>query len=502
MTSVTRPLSLTLAALGGQGGGVLASWLTAVARLEGYLVQATSVPGVAQRTGATIYYLEFFPCSGLPADGRRPVMALMPNPGDVDIVVASEWIEAGRMIQRGLVTPDRTTLIASTHREYTISEKSDPLDGRADADAVLAEARRRARRLVAYDMASLAEQHGAIISAVILGAIAGAADLPFAVESYRQAIRQGGIAVATNLAAFDASFVQSQAGGDAALAGLAESPAQPAAADLPAALAKRIRDGFPAPARAILAHGVSRLLDYQDEAYAAEYLERVERVARVERPGESSVRLTIAVARGLALWMSFEDTIRVAELKVRPGRLAGIRRSAGARAGQVIEISEFLKPRVEEICGTLPAGLGRRLLASSAGRRCLAPFTGARRVRSTTITGFLLLRSIAALKRWRRGTLRYAEETDRIDAWLGGIARHAAADYELAVELAECQRLVKGYGDTYERGLAGYERIATAAAHVAGREEAAATVARLRHAATADDSGETLRRELAALGRS
>ena len=121
MTAPTRPITLTLAALGGQGGGVVTGWLTEVARLEGFLVQATSVPGVAQRTGATIYYLEFFPESALPADGRLPVMALMPSPGDVDVVVASELMEAGRTIQRGLVTPDRTTLITSTHRSYTIS---------------------------------------------------------------------------------------------------------------------------------------------------------------------------------------------------------------------------------------------------------------------------------------------------------------------------------------------------------------------------------------------
>ena len=128
-----RPITLTIAALGGQGGGVVADWMIAVARTENYLVQATSVPGVAQRTGATFYYLEFFPEAALPADGRRPVMALMPSPGDVDVVVASELVEAGRAMQRGLVTPDRTTLIASTHRAYTVSEKSNLTDGRADS---------------------------------------------------------------------------------------------------------------------------------------------------------------------------------------------------------------------------------------------------------------------------------------------------------------------------------------------------------------------------------
>ena len=153
-----RPITLTIAALGGQGGGVVADWMIAVARTEHYLVQATSVPGVAQRTGATFYYLEFFPEAALPGDGRRPVMALMPSPGDVDVVVASELVEAGRAMQRGLVTPDRTTLIASTHRAYTVSEKSNLTDGRVDSSAIIDEARRQARRFVAFDMAELAEQ--------------------------------------------------------------------------------------------------------------------------------------------------------------------------------------------------------------------------------------------------------------------------------------------------------------------------------------------------------
>ncbi|HVN46945.1 MAG TPA: 2-oxoacid:acceptor oxidoreductase family protein, partial [Steroidobacteraceae bacterium] len=212
MSGTTRPLTLALMALGGQGGGVVTSWLTEVARREGFLVQATSVPGVAQRTGATLYYLEFFPLKELPPDGRRPVMALMPNPGDVDVVVATELIEAGRALQRGLITPDRTTLVTSTHRAYTISEKSHLGDGRVDADAILAATSRAARRVVALDMAELAARHGAIISAVALGAIAGGAGLPFAVESYRQAIRDGGSAVATNLAAFDASLERTRTG--------------------------------------------------------------------------------------------------------------------------------------------------------------------------------------------------------------------------------------------------------------------------------------------------
>ena len=79
-------------AMGGQGGGVLADWIVALAEAQGWIAQSTSVPGVAQRTGATIYYIEMLP----PQDGRAPVLSLMPAPGDVDVVIGAELMEAGR----------------------------------------------------------------------------------------------------------------------------------------------------------------------------------------------------------------------------------------------------------------------------------------------------------------------------------------------------------------------------------------------------------------------
>ncbi len=194
---------MTIAALGGQGGGVVTDWLVMTARRAGYFVQATSVPGVAQRTGATIYYLEFFPRSDAP-EGREPIMALMPNPGDVDIVVASEWMEAGRAINRGLVTKDRTTLIASTHRDYTIGEKIALGDGRASSRELFEIASAAAAKLIGFDMVKVADGAGGRISAVILGSIAGAGVLPWEIEEYHHAIRESGVGVDASLAAFEA----------------------------------------------------------------------------------------------------------------------------------------------------------------------------------------------------------------------------------------------------------------------------------------------------------
>ena len=127
-----RPTTIQVSAIGGEGGGVLSSWLVAAARNAGLPVQSTSIPGVAQRTGATIYYIEIYPIKIKSLGKRRPVMALYPGVGDIDIMVASEIIEAGRAISNGFVTPDRTHLIASTHRVYAIGERSDMGDGRYD----------------------------------------------------------------------------------------------------------------------------------------------------------------------------------------------------------------------------------------------------------------------------------------------------------------------------------------------------------------------------------
>ena len=133
--------------MGGEGGGVLADWIVDLGEHNGYLAQTTSVPGVAQRTGATIYYVELYPQKQAEQDGGTPVLALMPLPGDVDVVLASELMEAGRAVQRGLVTPDRTTLIASTHRVYAISEKSAMGDGRVDDAELLKHAEAAAKAL-------------------------------------------------------------------------------------------------------------------------------------------------------------------------------------------------------------------------------------------------------------------------------------------------------------------------------------------------------------------
>src|ERR1700722_16774899 len=187
-------------------GGGLADWSAALAEREGWAAQPTSVPGVAQRTGATIYYIEMAPAK----QGADPVFALMPAPGDVDVVLAAELMEAVRSMMRGLVTPERTTLIASTHRAFAVAEKQTPGDGVADPGAVSIAADFAAKRVIAFDMEALAKSNGSVISAAMFGALAGAAVLPFDRAAFESAVRAGGTGVESSLRAFPAAFDQVQ----------------------------------------------------------------------------------------------------------------------------------------------------------------------------------------------------------------------------------------------------------------------------------------------------
>jgi indolepyruvate ferredoxin oxidoreductase beta subunit len=501
-----RPIKLTIAALGGQGGGVLADWLIEIAEAENYIAQSTSVPGVAQRTGATIYYLEFFPRAAAEQAGRAPILALMPVPGDVDCVIASELAEAGRAIQRGLVTPDRTTLISSTHRSFAIAERSAMGQGAADSEGLVNLVRAQAKSVVLFDMEATAERNHTVISSVMLGALCGAGVLPFRKSNFQETIKHSGIAVAANLAAFEDAY-QSAQRGDSGFTGKAVSkispdiPLQARSARLQPVL-ERIKR-LPALVQPIVLEGARRAADYQDAAYAEQYLDRVETFAALEArlwADTSSYALLEAVSRSLALWMTFEDTIRVADLKTRSSRFARVKEEIRADKDQMFGITEFMKPRVEEIAGTMPLGLGRWLMGSPGLSGWLSKHTSGRQIKTRTLRGFGLLYLLAGLKRWRRGTLRFHEENARIEAWLAKIESVAKDNYLVAVQLAKAQRLVKGYGETHERGWRNFSALLGQVDALAARSDGGAVLARLIDAALADEEGNTLRREIAALG--
>ncbi len=494
--NVQRPINIAIAAMGGQGGGVLADWIVAMAEHADFLAQTTSVPGVAQRTGATIYYLEIFPRAALDDSALEPVMALMPAPGDVDVVIAGEIVEAGRSLLRGIVTPDRTTLISSSHRDYAINEKMEMGDGRADLEKMIAATSDAAKQLICFDMAKLAEDTGSVISSVLFGALAGAEVLPFLREQFEATIERSGVAVKSNLAGFKAGFdgvrTPSASAKPTVLSPAVVTTTHPQVA----AMLSRVEATFPPPARTLVVEGIRRLIDYQDLQYAGLYLNRLGPVVKADEAhggADNDYRLSAETARYLALWMSYEDTIRVADLKTRASRFERFRTEVKAEPEQLVYVQEFMHPRVEEICDTLPAWLGALVLKTPMLRGFIGLFCGSgRRIPTTKLSGFLLLYGIAGLKRWRRGTYRYQVEAANMERWLNDVATTAVHDNALAVEVAECQRLIKGYGDTHARGTRSFNRIMDALDAIRKAPNGAQRVRELRAAALADEFGNTL----------
>lgn len=475
-------IKLAIMAVGGQGGGVLTNWIVALAEQEGWRVQSTAVAGVAQRTGATIYYIEMAPQSA-----RDPVFALSPAPGDVDILIAAEWMEAGRAVMRGFVTPDRTTLIASTHRALAVSEKIVPGDGRADPGAVSDALEMAAARVIAFDMQGPAIASGSVISATLFGALAGSGALPFAVDRFQDVVRNSGRGVEASLAAFRAGLNGPEADADGhAKTGFVAPVGPVAQTEAWAALIQRV-EGLPTPVQAMAKAGLAKVVDFQDPAYGTEYLERLQLFVDLDTDPDQPV--ANAAAKHIANAMAYDDVIRVADLKTRTSRFTRIADEM-ATDGRQMHLTEFMHPRAEEICATMPARLGDWVEARPRMVRLIDRVFGrGRRVRTDTVFGFIQLYLVAGLRRKRRGTLRHRIEMAHIAEWQELALQTVPQDAALAVEILNTRRLIKGYSDTRVRGVSKYDRVLGALSMLQGRSDAADWLRRLREAALQDADG-------------
>jgi indolepyruvate ferredoxin oxidoreductase beta subunit len=491
------PITILLCALGGEGGGVLSQWLYDTAVHAGHAAQATSIPGVAQRTGATTYYVEI---ARNACAGEAPLFSLSPVPGAVDLLVSSELLETVRQIGNGMASAERTTVLSSSARALTVAEKMVPGDGRVDDAALLAVLQRHAQRAEVLDFGALARDAGTAISAVLLGAIAASGMLPFARADYEATIRRSGRGVEASLRGFALAHdtLAARAARRAQIDALLQpAPAARSAPELPAAW----RERFPPALHDLLALAHARLVDYQDADYAALYAERLARCVAADRSaGHAASR---EVARWLALWMAFDDIVRVAYLKLRAARQQRVRVEVGARDDEIVKTFEHFKPGVPEVAALLPAALARRLSAWDERRRARGrpawalPLT----LGSHRIGGTLALRLLASLKGQRRRGARYAVEQALIERWLTAVELGLAEDAVLGAELAACGRLIKGYGSTNERGK---ERLLHIVDHLAGAHTPAAqraqAVHEVREAALADDTGRTFDARLQAHG--
>jgi len=499
-SSLNEVIKIAIMAVGGQGGGVLSNWIVDLAEKNGYYVQATSVAGVAQRTGATIYYLELFP-----RGPERPVFSLHPSQGDVDILIASELMEAGRAVMRGFVTPDRTVVIASTHRTLAVPEKIAPGNEIGNSNIVLEAVPKVSRRFISFDMEEIATESGTVISACLFGALAGSEELPFGDSSFEEVINASGRGVEASLKAFKKSLALAKSNPPLASSDQLQennNPTPKPRLSGPLHLLKdfdqlKLRlDNMPEPVRDIGLHGLCKVVEFQDIQYGVEYIDRVDDILKLDKAhdGENhQFAFTVTAAKYIANAMSYDDLIRIADVKTRGNRIERIEDEVALEADNVLRLTEYFHPRATEVCGLMPVKLGKYVEARPKLFNWLdRRINRGRRVRTDKFGWFFILYMVAGLRWLRRGSLRHQMEMAQISNWLVKAIESFETDYDLGVEVLNAYRLIKGYGDTHQRGKSKFHKVLDGIKLVMGREDSADWAHRLQTAALAEEGHDKL----------
>jgi len=193
--------------------------------------------------------------------------------------------------------------------------------------------------------------------------------------------------------------------------------------------------------------------------------------------------------------MAYEDIIRVADLKTRASRFERVRKEVGAQDGEPVVVIDFLKPGVEEIASLLPYSLGKGLISWAERHGKLDAYNVGMHIKTSGIFGYLIVRSLAWLKPWRPFSYRYREEQQLIERWLLRVQETAQRSSALALEVAQCATLLKGYGETHRRGKANFLAILDALVEnpaTANPTAQAAAIRKAREAALADPEGKAL----------
>ena len=248
-------------------------------------------------------------------------------------------------------------------------------------------------------------------------------------------------------------------------------------------------EGLPEPVMAVASDAIHLLIEYQGTAYAQLYVDRLRRF--VGKSGVDDAMLT-EIARLMAARMSYEDLIRIAQLK-----LAGVADRSRTQARSV-DVRKF---RLDELVSVLPAVIAEYLLdalewAGWNHRNVKLRFS------SKSWFGILRLKMGAGLRRWRRYSVRYAKERVWVERWLHMIDRSLTRQPAAASEIVQTATMIHGYGDVYRQGMADWSAIIDGLAKptfdgVLALPDLADAVAQARAAALPDPRQSALKRKIA-----
>lgn len=464
-------IKILIPAVGGQGGGVLTEWLFQAFLQEEYEVQGVGLPGLSQRAGSTIYYLEAYPAMG--NENNSIIFSQYPVPGDIDIILSQEFLELGRVLEMGYGS-DKTTIVSSTHRIYSTLEKM-PVSSGIYSDNNL--------RKIAYEFSSnfigintleLAKQNELdelAINAILLGALGASGSLPIQESTYLKSIAKVGISIENNIKAFQIGWEYVRLIKDADSKSVNQNNTENFVIERTQSLNEATRDiylklisetgsKYPERLGEIFAEALYRLIDYQGIWYAREYLNKLDRVFQIDSKfQDTSYKLTELFAKNLALWMSYEDGIRVSQLKIDPGRFERIKQEMQLKENQVFRVIDYIKPDAEEIYGLLPnifVSPILRLLNKSFVYRFFPQnkkLTFGQTPVTTSFTGNLRLWILSKLRFLRPYSYRYHLEHSLINKYQNSIEKYSQINYDLACLIAQSGNIIKGYGDIRRRTM-------------------------------------------------
>ena len=444
-------ISILITALGGEGGGTLMNWILECARKKKLHVQGTSVPGVAQRTGSTSYYVEI--CNAQFEFGKEPILSMYPIAGKVDLVVSSELLETARVIERGFVNPERTTLISSESRALTNIEKSHLFDGRFDSKNIIETGSKMAKNFVFLDLQNIAEESSTIISSPMFGAMAGTNMLPWDKDIFESVFSEDDFG-RKSLAGFRSAYKK--------VNNKEYNIINKKIDDIKTDNKNEINIEIEVPdsLQNTISLGMSRCEEYQNKNYKEIFLKRVnELISHLDTKEEMAFSVIETAARRLCLWMAYEDIPRVAQLKISKKRMARVKKEVNLKEDQILIVKDYFKPGKDEIIAMMPNKLGKWLSNNKLIFKFL-PFVGrGMQVNSRSITGYLLLKFLSSFRHIRLSSYRYNEEVREINIWLDAIKLSLNSSLKYAEVLANLPHLLKGYGDTWIRGKEKYSKI-------------------------------------------
>jgi hypothetical protein len=214
--------------------------------------------------------------------------------------------------------------------------------------------------------------------------------------------------------------------------------------DTPPFLPEGLRDG----AAPVVSDAIHRLIDYQGSGYATLYVDRLRRLVGRRDVDDAMFG---EIARLMAMRMSYEDPIRIAQVK-----LAELEGNPGDPAVQSAD--DIRKFRLDELIGALPAAVAEPALD---GLEWMGWLHKPVSIRFSTRSRWSIrrLRIEASLRRWRLFSVRYAQERAWVERWLHMINRSLAKQPDAASAIVQTATMIQGYGDVYRQGLADWHAI-------------------------------------------